>query len=70
MNKKPPDKNSHNKNNIEQIEKSERIQRAKNKIRLIRTKIATNKSHKMLQLVREYIHQRPEIAVNIVKKWL
>lgn len=60
------------KNSVAEIEKRERLQRAKNKFQLIRRQMndpKTNK-HKLLALVREYVAQRPEVTVQIVKKWI
>lgn len=60
------------KNKLEDIEKRERLQRAKNKFQLIRRQMNDKKSHKhkLLALVREYVSQRPEVTVQIVKKWV
>lgn len=59
-------------NSLADIEKRERIQRAKNKFQLIRRQMNEQKSqkHKLLALVREYVSQRPEVTVQVVKKWL
>lgn len=60
------------KNKLDEIEKRERLQRAKNKIQLIRRQMDDKKSqkHKLLALVREYVAQRPEVTVTVVKKWI
>lgn len=60
------------KNSVAEIEKRERLQRAKNKFQLIRRQMDDKKSnkHKLLALVREYVSQRPEVTVQIVKKWI
>jgi len=55
-----------------QLEKQERIQRAKNKLRLMRQGINRNESNRLrlLNLVREYVAQRPEVTAQIIKKWI
>lgn len=60
------------KNKLEELEKRERLQRAKNKFQLIRRQMNDKKSnkHKLLGLVREYVSQRPEVTVQIMKKWI
>lgn len=60
------------KNKLDELEKRERLQRAKNKFQLIRRQMNDNKSnkHKLLALVREYVAQRPEVTVQIMKKWI
>lgn len=60
------------KNSLADIEKRERLQRAKNKFQLIRRQMNDQKAnkHKLLALVREYVEQRPEVTVQIVKKWI
>lgn len=60
------------KNSLADIEKRERLQRAKNKFQLIRRQMNDQKAnkHKLLALVREYVAQRPEVTVQIVKKWI
>ena len=61
-----------NKLSNEQLEKKERLQRAKNKFQLIRRQITQNKNnkHKLLALVREYVSQRPEVTTQIINKWI
>ena len=61
-----------NKLSNEQLEKQERLQRAKNKFQLIRRQITQNKNnkHKLLALVREYVSQRPEVTTQIINKWI
>ena len=56
----------------EHLDKQERIQRAKNKMRLMRKSIDQQKSNRqrLLHLVREYVAQRPEVTAKIIKKWL
>ena len=58
--------------NIKDIETQERLQRAKNKFQLIRRQIQQNKNNKdrMLALVREYVSQRPEVAQQVIAKWI
>lgn len=60
------------KNKLEELEKRERLQQAKNKFQLIRRQMNDKKSnkHKLLSLVREYVSQRPEVTVQIMKKWI
>jgi len=57
---------------VDPKEKAERIQRAKNKIQLMRKAVNQRKSvrNNLLALVREYVSQRPEVTVKIVKKWI
>lgn len=60
------------KNKLAEREKLERLQRAKNKFQLIRRQMNDKSSnkHKLLALVREYVSQRPEVTVQVVKKWI
>jgi len=60
------------KNNLSDVEKRERLQQAKNKFQLIRRQMNNSKAnkHKLLALVREYVSQRPEVSVQIIKKWI
>lgn len=60
------------KNSLAEIEKRERLQRAKNKFQLIRRQMNDKKTnkHKLLALVREYVSQRPEVTVQVIKKWI
>ena len=57
---------------LQEREKQERLQRAKNKFKLIRRQINqnTNNRHKLLALVREYVAQRPEVTCQIIQKWI
>lgn len=57
---------------VAEIEKRERLQQAKNKIKLIRRQVDQSNTNKqrMLALVREYVAQRPEITIKLVKKWI
>lgn len=59
-------------NKISELEKQERLKRAKNKLLLMRRQItdSQNKHARLLALVREYVTQRPEVATQIVKRWL
>ena len=61
-----------NRPSIDQIEKQERLKRAKNKFQLLRRQIAQNKDnkHKLLALVREYVSQRPEVTTQIITNWI
>jgi len=57
---------------LTELEKKERIQRAKNKFQLIRRQLNDKKAnkHKLLALVQELASQRPEVTVQILKKWI
>lgn len=57
---------------ITELEKKERIQRAKNKFQLIRRQLNNKQAnkHKLLALVQEYASQRPEVTVQILAKWI
>lgn len=55
---------------LSELEKKERRQAAKNKIQLMRRHMHQNPNLKLQRLVREYVSQRPEVAITIVKKWL
>ena len=57
---------------VAEIEKRERLKRAKNKIQLMRRQVNDKKAnkHKLLALVREYVSQRPEITVQVIQKWI
>lgn len=59
-------------NNNMNLDRKERLARAKRKIQLMRRNINDAQTHrlKMLALVREYVAQRPEVTVQVVKKWL
>lgn len=59
-------------NKINDLEKQERLKRAKNKMLLMRKQINQSQSNRarLLALVREYVSQRPEVAVKIVNNWL
>lgn len=59
-------------NNNMDLDRKERLARAKRKIQLMRRNINDAQTHrlKMLALVREYVAQRPEVTVQVVKKWL
>jgi flagellar biosynthesis/type III secretory pathway M-ring protein FliF/YscJ len=48
----------------------EKRQRAKNKIQLMRRKVKQHNKARMLALVREYVSQNPDLAMQIVKKWI
>lgn len=54
------------------IEKKERLQRAKNKFQLIRRQLNNQKAnkHKLLALVQELASQRPDVTVKILKNWI
>jgi flagellar biosynthesis/type III secretory pathway M-ring protein FliF/YscJ len=54
------------------LEKKERLQRAKNKFQLIRRQLNNQKAskHKLLALVQELASQRPDVTVKILKKWI
>ena len=56
--------------NIKEIEKQERLQRAKNKFLLIRRQIQQSKKKQVLNLVREYVSQRPEATQQVLQKWI
>lgn len=57
---------------VADLEKRERLKRAKNKIQLMRRQVNDKKAnkHKLLALVREYVSQRPEVAIQVVQKWI
>ncbi|QTH64322.1 hypothetical protein J1N51_02220 [Psychrosphaera ytuae] len=57
---------------MSQLTKQERLQRAKNKIKLMRRTVDESKQQqlKLRDLVRVYVKQRPEVAVKIVTQWL
>jgi flagellar biosynthesis/type III secretory pathway M-ring protein FliF/YscJ len=57
---------------LTELEKKERLQRAKNKFQLIRRQLNDRKTnkHKLLALVQELASQRPEVTVQILKKWI
>lgn len=57
---------------MSELTKQERMQRAKNKIKLIRRQVDESKQQqlKLRDLVRVYVSQRPEIAVSVIKKWI
>jgi flagellar biosynthesis/type III secretory pathway M-ring protein FliF/YscJ len=60
------------KSSISELEKTERIQRAKNKFQLIRRQLNDKKAnkHKLLALVQELSSQRPDVTVQILAKWI
>lgn len=57
---------------VAEIEKRERLKRAKNKIQLMRRQVNDKKAnkHKLLALVREYVSQRPEVTIQVIQKWI
>lgn len=54
------------------LTKQERLARARNKIRLMRRSISKSKREelKLRDLVREYVAQRPDATLKILKKWI
>ncbi len=60
------------KSELSDLEKRERVQRAKNKFQLIRRQLNDKKAHKhkLLALVQELASQRPEVTVKILAKWI
>lgn len=60
------------KKSLSELEKKERIQRAKNKFQLIRRQLNDKKAnkHKLLALVQELASQRPEVTIKILAKWI
>lgn len=56
----------------ETLTKQERLDRARNKIRLMRRSISKSKREelKLRDLVREYVAQRPDATLKILKKWI
>ena len=60
------------KSSITELEKQERIQRAKNKFQLIRRQLNNKQAnkHKLLALVQELVAQRPEVTVQVLAKWI
>lgn len=62
-----------NSGNVNQdLSREERLQRARNKIRLIRRTIDQTKKNqlKTRDLVRTYIQQDPNVAVKVIQRWL
>lgn len=57
---------------VAEIEKRERLKRAKNKIQLMRRQVNDKNAnkHKLLALVREYVSQRPEVTIQVIQKWI
>jgi flagellar biosynthesis/type III secretory pathway M-ring protein FliF/YscJ len=57
---------------VAEIEKRERLKRAKNKIQLMRRQVNDKKAnkHRLLALVREYVSQRPEVTIQVIQKWI
>lgn len=57
---------------VAELEKRERLKRAKNKIQLIRRQVNDKKANKnkLLALVREYVSQRPEVTIQVIQKWI
>ena len=53
-------------------EKNAQLTRTRTRIATLRTAIGTTerKHFKLLALVREYVAQRPEVSIRIVKKWI
>ena len=55
-----------------ELSKEERLNRARNKIRLMRRQIddAKQKQLKLKNLVRVYVSQRQDVSIAVIKRWL